>query len=127
MTVAIPKWISIVSFLIALLALFVGCSLYLSPATFIEGIDFSSPNIKFLANMWAARQIAIGGVIAFSVLKKSSQMLMISLSAYCLMNIQDAIIGILKSDSGLAIGASFFCLLSASMILVLIKASKQYS
>lgn len=127
MTGAIPKWILIVSISIALLALFVGCSLYLSPATFIPGIDFSSPNIKFLANMWAARQIAIGGIIVFSAFKKSKQMLMISLAAYCLMNVQDAIIGIFKNDSGLAIGASFFCLLSASMILGLRKLLTQNS
>ncbi len=121
---SIPKWISVVSILIALLGLCVGCSLYISPATFIEGIDFSSPDIKFLANMWAARQIAIAGIIAVSVFKKSVPMLVISLSAYCLMNIQDVFIGISKSDAGLAIGAAVFGLLSASMIFVLAKASK---
>src|SRR5262245_59049512 len=116
MATSIPKWISIVSFLIALLGLFVGFSLYISPATFIPGIDFSSTDIRFLTNMWGARQIAIAAVIAVSVIKKSVPMLLISLTAYCMMNLQDVVIGIMRSDMGLAIGSSFFGLLSASMI-----------
>jgi hypothetical protein len=121
MKTSIPKWISIVSSLIALLGLFVGFSLYFSPGKFIPGIDFSSADIKFLADMWAARQIAIAAIIAVSVIKKSVPMLIISLCAYCMMNLQDILIGILRSDSGLAIGSSFFGLLSFSMIFILSK------
>lgn len=42
-------------------------------------------------------------------------MLQVSLAAYSLMNVQDAVIGMTQKDSGLMIGAAFFCVLSAVM------------
>jgi hypothetical protein len=114
---SIPKWIIAVSGLISLLGLFVGISLYFFPGVFIPGIDFSSSDVKYLTDMWAARQIAIAAIIGFSVLVRSSPMLGISLAAYSLMNIQDALIGYSRSDYGLLIGATVFCLISAFMII----------
>ena len=111
----IPKWITIVCSLIFLLGFFVGCSLYLSPGTFIKNVDFSSSGARYLVHMWAARQIAIAVIIGFSVFRKSIPMLQVSLAAYSLMNVQDAVIGITQKDSGLIIGAAFFCVLSAVM------------
>jgi hypothetical protein len=115
----IPIWITVVSGLIATLGAFVGCSLYLSPGTFIPGIDFSAPGIAYLAHMWAARQFAIAAIIAYALLRRSAPMLKISLIAYNLMNIQDAGIGIARGDSGLTIGATVAFLFSAAMIAAL--------
>ena len=112
---AIPKWILIVGGLISLLGLFVGGSLYVSPGTFIPNVDFSAKGVRFLTNMWAARQIAIAGIIGFSLLRKSVAMLRISLGAYVVMNIQDALIGVFQRDPGLAIGATFSGALAALM------------
>jgi hypothetical protein len=120
----IPLWIRIVSSLIALLGLFVGISLYVSPGTFIPDIDFSRPEASYLTQMWAARQIAIAGIIVFSLIKRSSAMLSVSLLAYCMMNLQDLIIGISKADYGLAGGASFFFVLPAVMMMVLYRRQK---
>ena len=117
----IPKWITAVSALITLVGLFVGISLYVSPAAFIKNIDFSTTQILLLPHMWAARQIAIAIIIGYSVFRQSVPMLAISLAAYCLMTFQDIFIGVSQKDSGLIIGSSVFCLLSASMILVLSK------
>jgi len=117
----IPKWISILAGFISLVGLFVGASLYVSPGTFIENVDFSSVGARYLAYMWGARQIAIAAIIGFSLVRKSPDMLAISLLAYCLMNIQDAGIGIWMGDNGLAIGASFFSIVSGLMIAVLFK------
>lgn len=121
MNYSIPKWIVIVSALIAALGLFVGLSLYYSPGTFIENVDFSSQWTRYLTNMWAARQIAIVAIIGYSLFRRSHVMLKVSLIAYCLMNIQDALIGVSLSDSGLMIGATIACVLSGSMIWVLSK------
>jgi len=118
---SLPKWIMVVSGLISLLGLFVGISLYVSPGTFIDNVDFSSTGSRYLAYMWAARQIAIAAIIGFSIVRKSAVMLRISLIAYCLMNIQDVGIGIWQGDNGLSIGAAVFSLLSALMIVVLSK------
>ncbi|MCB0279411.1 MAG: hypothetical protein KDD94_07915 [Calditrichaeota bacterium] len=115
----VPKWISIVAILIALLSVVVAFSLYFSPATFIENIDFSDPEIQYLANMWAARQFAIAFAIIFAVLKQHSAMLRVGLLVYVVMNVLDALIGYSRGDSGLMIGASIFGLLAAIMIWVL--------
>lgn len=121
----IPLWIRIVSGLIALLGIFVGISLYLSPEAFMPEIDFTATGIHYLAQMWGARQIAIAGIIAFSVLRGSGPMLTVSLLAYGLMNLQDILIGLSRQDYGLAGGASFFFLLPAVMIIVLVRKQKR--
>lgn len=118
---AVPLWIRIVSGLIALLGLFVGLSLYVSPGAFMPEIDFTANGVHYLAQMWAARQIAIAGIIAFSVVRNSSVMLFVSLMAYSLMNLQDILIGISRQDDGLAGGATFFFLLPLVMIIVLLR------
>lgn len=125
MSKSIPKWISLVSALLSLLGLFVGFSLYFSPAKFMDQVDFSGKGVHFLTNMWAARQIAIASIIGYSVIRQSSQMLLVSLGAYCLMNLQDIFIGISMSDSGLGTGASIFTLISGSMIILLVKSKKE--
>ena len=112
----IPKWISIVSSLICLLGLFVGCSLYVSRGTFIHDVDFSSSGALYLARMWGARQITLASIIGFSTFRKSIPMLQISLAAYSLMNVQDALIGVWRSDIGLMVGATLFMLLPAYMV-----------
>ena len=112
----IPKWILIVSSFICLLGIFVGCSLYLSPGTFIEGVDFSSSGTRYLASMWGARQITLGTIIGFSVFRKSVPMLQLSLGAYSLMNVQDVAIGALRGDLGLVMGATLFVLGPAYMV-----------
>jgi hypothetical protein len=113
---SVPRWITIVSWLVGALGLFVGASLYVSPAAFIPDIDFSDPKVQFLTRMWAARQLAIAAGILYSVARKSSPMLMVTLGIYCLMNLQDIWIGISLSDPGLFVGGCFFATLSGSMV-----------
>lgn len=124
-TSEIPLWIRIISGLIALLGIFVGISLYLSPEAFMPEIDFTATGVHYLAQMWGARQIAIAGIIAFSVLRNSGPMLTVSLLAYSIMNLQDILIGLSRQDYGLAGGASFFFLLPAVMIIVLVRKQKR--
>lgn len=101
---------------ICLLGLFVDGSLYIAPATFIPGVDFSSPEVKTLTDMWAARQIAIAFIIGFSLLRKSLAMLQVSLVAYFLMTFQDIFIGVAHSDFGLMAGTGFFCAVSVLLL-----------
>jgi hypothetical protein len=114
-----PLWIVIVSGLIAAMGLFVGCSLYISPGTFIPGIDFASNGAGYLAQMWGARQIALAGIIAYSLIRRSRPMLTVSLLAYCIMNVQDAAIGYFKGDGGLLTGATVVMLLTGFMVFTL--------
>jgi hypothetical protein len=112
----IPKWVAVISLFIAALGLFVGLSLYVSPATFIKEVDFSAKGVRYLTNMWGARQTAIAAIIGYSLVRRSSVMLKISLIAYFLMNIQDVMIGLMLGDIGLIVGASVAAILSGSMI-----------
>ncbi len=121
MTRIIPKWIRIIASFIALLSLFVGVSLYASPDTFIPNIDFSESGVRFLTAMWAARQIAIGAIIIFALIRKSVPMLILALLGYLIMNVQDIIIGWVNNDTGLAFGASFFTILAGIMCFKLYK------
>ncbi len=112
----IPKWINIVSIIIALLSLFVAISLYFFPEQVVKNADLMALGSLFLVKMWAARQLAIALIIGYSIFKKSIPMLQISLIAYLLMNLQDAIIGLLQNDLGLIAGATFFTFLSGVMV-----------
>lgn len=111
----IALWICVVSVLVAILGIFVGCSLYFSPSTFIPQVDFSVAGNRYIAEMWAARQIAMALVMLFCVFKQYAQGLAIILSAYCIMNIQDAVIGYIHNDMSLVFGASVFTLLTGFM------------
>ncbi|MGZ3698693.1 MAG: hypothetical protein ACXVCH_11400 [Bdellovibrionota bacterium] len=113
---SIPKWILVVSALMCLLGIFVGCSLYFSPGAFIQDVDFSSSGTRYLAYMWGARQITLGSIIGYSALKRSVPMLQISLAAYSVMNVQDFVIGALRGDHGLMIGATVFAFGPAFMV-----------
>jgi hypothetical protein len=117
MNAPMPKWVLIISLFIAALGLFVGMSLYVSPATFIKEVDFSSKWVRYLTNMWAARQIAIAAIIGYSLVRRSGVMLKVSLIAYLIMNIQDVVIGLTLGDLGLIVGASIATVLSGSMIM----------
>ena len=119
---AIPKWVSALSIMVSILGLFVGCSLYFSPATFVKGIDFSAEGVLFLPHMWAARQMAVALIIGYSVFKQSAPMLKVSLIAYWLTIFQDIIIGASHGNGTLIIGLLFFCFLSGSMIIGLARA-----
>ncbi|MGH9793490.1 MAG: hypothetical protein ACRD5G_01845 [Candidatus Acidiferrales bacterium] len=110
------KWEIAVCGFICLLGLFVGGSLYIAPAKFIPGVDFSSPAVGTLTDMWAARQIAIAAIIGFSLWRKSVAMLQVSLVAYFLMTFQDIFIGAARSDVGLMAGSAFFCAVSVLLL-----------
>lgn len=118
---AIPRWIRITSAAFCWLGLFVGGSLYISPGKFITDIDFAAPGPHYLVLMWAARQVAVACIIGYAVIRSSVPMLQVALIAYGLMNAQDVGIGIWRNDVPLIIGATFFTLLSASMVAALHK------
>lgn len=109
------KILRIISGLIAALGTFVALSLYISPATFIPNTNFTVLEVSFLAQMWAARQLAIAGVLGFGAMKNHRGFLLSGLVLYCVMNIQDACIGFMHHDSGLMLGAAFFGVLTGVM------------
>jgi hypothetical protein len=115
----IPRWIRITSAALCWLGLFIGGSLYVSPGKFISDIDFAAPGPHYLVLMWAARQVAVACLLGYAVLRNSPPMLQVGLIGICLVNLQDVGIGIWKNDVPLIVGAAFFTLLSAAMIVAL--------
>ena len=115
----IPLGVRIASGFISLLAVFVGLSLYYAPDLFIKNLDFKFMEVRFLVEMWAARQIAVALGIGYALFRQSVNMLITALVVYAAMNVQDVFIGLYHHDNGLAGGATFFTLLSSGMIFYL--------
>ena len=74
----LPKWILIVSGLLALIEIMVSLSLCFSPESVVQQVDLTSSGVKYLVYMWAARQFALGFIFAYATYKKSVPMLTIA-------------------------------------------------
>jgi len=116
-----PKWILIVSGLIALMEIMVSVMLGVSPASVLETIDFSGKDVNYLVKMWAARQFALGFIFAYATFKKSVPMLTLAYIFLLVMMVGDLVIGISQKDNGLIIGSLVMGIVSAAMIFVLSK------
>ena len=118
---SLPKWILIVSGLIALLELGVSVELCFSPESVLETVDLKAKGVDYLIYMWAARQFAVGFIFGFATLKKSIPMLKIAYIFFLVMNIGDFFIGVSQHDSSLYIGALVMCIVFSAMIFLLSK------
>lgn len=95
-------WIIVISCLLALLGITISISMYLLPAnTFIPGLDPESSAVAYINSMCASRQLSIAFCIGFAALRRSTPMLILSWICYLLLNIQDALIGVIQHDSGM--------------------------
>lgn len=118
---SLPKWILIVSGLIALLEIMVSISLVVSPESALENVDLTAKGIDYLIYMWAARQFALGFIFAFATFKKSASMLMLAYIFFLVMFVGDLLIGISLKENSLIIAAVVMCVVSSAMIFVLNK------
>ncbi len=66
----LPKWILIISGIFAILELMVSIQLCFSPQSVMENADLKAEGVKYLIYMWAARQFALGFILAFATIKK---------------------------------------------------------
>ncbi|MGC4021867.1 MAG: hypothetical protein QM734_07920 [Cyclobacteriaceae bacterium] len=118
---SLPVWILIVSALFALMELGVSVSIRISPQSVLESVDFSAKGVDYLAQMWSARQFALGFIFAFATLKKSGPMLTIAYIFFLVMFIGDLVIGIVQKENGLVISALVMCAISSAMLFVINK------
>jgi len=112
----LPKWILIVSGLIALMELMVSLSLCFSPQSVLETVDLSAKGADYLIYMWAARQFALGFIFGFATFKRSVPMLTIAYIFFLVMMVGDFFIGISQKENSLIIGALVMCIISAALI-----------
>lgn len=112
----LPKWILIVSGLLALMELGVSLSLFFSPQSIADKVDLNAKGVDFLIYMWATRQFALGFIFAYATIKKSSPMLTLAYIFLLVMFAGDLIIGVLQKSSSLIISALVMCLIASTLI-----------
>ncbi len=117
----LPKWILIVSGLLALMELGVSLSLFFSPQSIADKVDLNAKGVDFLIYMWATRQFALGFIFAYATIKKSIPMLTIAYIFFLVMFVGDLFIGISQKENSLIIGALVMCLISSAIIFALNK------
>lgn len=118
---SLPKWILIVSGIIALLEFLVSLSLCFSPQSVVDTVDLNAKGVTYLIYMWAARQFALAFIFAFATFKRSIPMLTIAYIFFLVMFVGDLLIGISQKQNALIIGALVMCIISAGMIYALNK------
>jgi hypothetical protein len=122
---SLPKWILIVSGLLALMELGVSLSLFFSPQLIAHKVDLNAKGVDYLIYMWATRQFALGFIFAFATIKKSIPMLTIAYIFFLVMFIGDFFIGISQKENSLIISALVMCIISSALIYAINKRKKQ--
>ncbi len=117
----LPKWILIVSGLIAVMELIVSVSLCIAPESVLESVDLSAKGVQYVIYMWAARQFALGVIFAYATFKRSSPMLTLAYIFFLVMFVCDFVIGILQNENSLIISALVMCVISSAMLFAINK------
>ncbi|MCW3073989.1 MAG: hypothetical protein JWP69_1058 [Flaviaesturariibacter sp.] len=117
----LPKWILIVSGLIALLEIAVSFLLCFSPGSVLETVDITAKGVDYLFYMWAARQFALGFIFAFATLKRSVPMLTIAYIFFLVMFVGDLLIGISQKENSLIISALVMCAIASALLIAINK------
>lgn len=118
---SLPKWILIVSGLLALIELMVSLLLIFSPESALDTVDLNAKGVDYLIYMWAARQFALGFILGFATFKRSIPMLTIAYIFLLVMFIGDLLIGISQKNNSLIISAVVMCIISSVLIFVINK------
>lgn len=119
----LPKWILLVSGVIALLEIMVSILLIYSPQSVAETVDLSAKGVEYIIYMWAARQFALGFIMAYAAFRKSIPMLTLAFIFLLVMFVGDLIIGISQKESSMILSAVVMCMVSSAMIFTLNKRS----
>lgn len=112
----VPKWILVVSGLIALMEVGVSFSLCVAPASVLETVDLTAKGVDYLVYMWATRQFALGFIFAFATIRRSAPMLTLAYVFFLVMMVGDLFIGIQQKENALIIGSLVLSGVSAAMI-----------
>ena len=118
---SLPKWILIVSGLLALMELGVSLSLFFSPQSMADNIDLNAKGVDFLIYMWATRQFALGFIFAYATIKKSIPMLTLAYIFLLVMFVGDLIVGVLQKNNALIIGGIVMTLIALALIFLIHK------
>jgi ABC-type transport system involved in cytochrome c biogenesis permease subunit len=113
---SLPKWILIVSGIIALLEVMVSLSLCFSPQSVLENLDLNAKGVYYVVYMWAVRQFALGFIFGYATIKKSIPMLTLAYIFFLVMMIGDMLVGISQKENSLIMAAIVMAAISSVMI-----------
>ncbi|MBU3676271.1 MAG: hypothetical protein FGM54_03690 [Chitinophagaceae bacterium] len=114
-----PFWMMAATIFLAVSIIVFGISLYVDPSIFLDKIEFEGDSIKFIAHRWAGALMAIGISMLIALLSQSISMLKITMAVFCLMNLQDTIIGFAYDDNTLMVRSFLSCVLAAFLVFIL--------
>jgi len=117
----LPLWILILSGIFGLMEIGVSVSICVSPQSVLENVDVSAKGVEYLAQMWAARQFALGVIFAFATFKKSAPMLTITYIFFLAMFVGDLAIGFVQKEKALVMSAVIMIMISSVMLYVINK------
>src|SRR4051812_41148117 len=117
----IPLWVTIVAGLITLSILAFSVNLVVYPKTFFPDTDFLAKDVRHFTTMWAMRQFSIGALIAYSLIKQSSQPLKIALSLLFLVNVFTIAEGAYINNLFLIVESIIYCCIAGILIFAINK------
>ena len=120
----LPKWILIVSGLIALAEVMVSISLCFMPEEVLETVDLEAKGVDYITQMWAVRQFALGVIFGFATFKRSVPMLTLAYIFFVVMMVGDVCIGVAQKENALIIASAVTLFISLGMIYAINKKSK---
>jgi hypothetical protein len=81
-------------------------------------MHFDSDSMLMLSQRFAAVLLALGISIFIALFMQSISMLKITMASYCIITLQDTVIGFAYDDTGLMIRSFIFCVLAAFIVFI---------
>jgi hypothetical protein len=113
-----PFWMIAASGFLALNVLVLALTLYFNPSIFFNSMHFDSDSMLMLSQRFAAVLLALGISIFIALFMQSISMLKITMASYCIITLQDTVIGFAYDDTGLMIRSFIFCVLAAFIVFI---------
>jgi hypothetical protein len=77
-----------------------------------------SESMQMLSQRYAAVLLALGISILIALFTQSISMLKITMATYCIITLQDTVMGFAYDDTGLMIRSFIFCVLAAFIVFI---------
>lgn len=106
------------SVFLAVNVLVLSISLYVNPAIFFNNMNFESDSMLILSQRLAAVLLALGISIIVALVMQSVSMLKLSMATYCIVTLQDTVLGFAHDDTGLMVRSFIFCVLAAFIVFI---------
>lgn len=93
-------------------------TLYFNPAIFYGKLNFENETMLMLSQRFAAVFLALGISIIIALVMQSVSMLKLCMATYCIVTLQETILGFAHDDTSLMIRSFIFCVLAAFIVFI---------